>query len=67
VIAFLRRRGMLKGVLGGNRFWTAIWVATALTGVIRRFAGDKPDVVYSEELQPGDALVIKAEALPPRS
>ena len=55
MIAFLRRRGMLRGILGGNRFWTVIWVATATAGILKRFAGDKPDVVYSEEFMPGDA------------
>ena len=66
MLAFLRRRGMLKGVLGGNRYWTLIWVVTALVGLIKRFTGDKPEIVYREELQPGDALVIKAEDLPPQ-
>ena len=67
MLTFLRRRGMLKGVLGGNRYWTMVWVATALVGLIKRFAGDKPEIVYREELRPGDALVIKAEDLPPRT
>ena len=66
MLRYLRARGMVKGVLGGNRAWTVVWVVIAVSGLIRRFAGDKPDIVYSEELEPGDALVIKSEVLPPR-
>ena len=52
------RHGFTKGVLGGRRPWIVVFgVATALR-LLRKIAGSEPKVVYSEELRPGETLVI---------
>jgi len=63
---FLFRRGLLKGVLGGSRPWLAVWVVIAGVRVLRRLLHDEPEVVYSEKLEPGQALVISAKDREPK-
>jgi hypothetical protein len=57
--AILRRTAMRKGPLGGNRRWTIVW--GVLTGIklLKRIAGDKPEILLREELEPGTALIIR--------
>jgi hypothetical protein len=60
VAGLLRRQAMLRGVVGGNRVWQAIWVVSVLRLVLRRFTGDKPVVLFRTELGDNDALVISS-------
>jgi hypothetical protein len=63
---FLFRRGLLKGVFGGSTPWTVLWVLIAGVRILRRLLRDKPEVVYSERLEPGQALVISAKDREPK-
>lgn len=58
MLAFLLRNGMRKGFLGGSRFWTIIGAGAVTARLVRRFLGSTPEVVYREELRPGESLVI---------
>jgi hypothetical protein len=63
---FLFRRGLVRGVLGGSRPWTILWVTIAAVRVVRRITRDAPEVVYSEKLEPGQALVISSKERAPK-
>ena len=56
----VRMNGVRKGLLGGSRFWLAMfglgYVARWTGKVTKR--GEMP-VKYSEQLQPGEQLVIR--------
>jgi hypothetical protein len=54
----LTRLGVYRGLLGGNRGWMAIGaVALGLRG-LGRLAAKEPKIVFSEQLDPGQTLVI---------
>ena len=52
------RRGINRGLFGGNRGW--LYVGTGLWTVrtVRRLAERKPEILISEELEPGQRIVI---------
>ena len=55
----LARTGFRKGLLGGSRGWTYVMAAAGALHLARRVMGkDQEKVVYREELQPGETLVI---------
>jgi hypothetical protein len=61
VAGFVRRTAIAKGVLGGSRFWMLVAVIIYTRKLVRRFMGNAPAVVYSEELRPGQSLLISHE------
>jgi hypothetical protein len=62
---YLRLQATTKGLLGGSRFWTVVWILTATVGVVKRLTGDKPEILYRSELRDNDSLVINASAEAP--
>jgi hypothetical protein len=52
------RAAVRNGLWGGKRNWTALFAVLATVKVVRRLAGSVQEVVYSEKLEPGQALVI---------
>ncbi|CAN5489863.1 hypothetical protein BH18ACT1_BH18ACT1_18340 [soil metagenome] len=65
MISYLRRRAQLKGVVGGSRGWTLLWAVLIGGRMLRRLTSDKPEIVYTRKLQPGEALVIRSEGAAP--
>jgi hypothetical protein len=61
MLRFLLRRGLQRGVLGGERRWLVLGGIALGVKVLRRLAGNEPEVVYSEKLAPGEALVVAHE------
>jgi hypothetical protein len=61
MLTYLRRRAQLKGVVGGSRGWTIVWAVLIGGRLLRRLASDEEKVVFRRKLQPGEALVIRAE------
>ena len=55
---FLLRNGIKKGVLGGSRPWLVLAGVGATWKILQKLAGNEPVVVLSEELQPGETMVI---------
>lgn len=55
---FIHRRALRRGFLGGSRGWTAVATLGIAMRVLRRITRDGPEVVYSEELRPGESLLI---------
>ena len=53
----LSRVGFRRGLLGGSRPWTVLFVVAGGLRVLRRFAEGK-EVLFSGTLDPGTTLVI---------
>lgn len=58
LITMARRAGVRKGVLGGNRGWLAVAVATWGWTKLKQMSEREAEVVLSEELKPGQRIVI---------
>ena len=54
----LTRMGVVRGLLGGNRGWLAIGAVATGLRALGRMARKEPKVVFSEQLDPGQSLVI---------
>ncbi len=61
MINFLRRTAQFRGVIGGSRGWTIVWAVIMGGRVLRRLTTDKPEVLYTHAMRPGEALVIRSE------
>jgi hypothetical protein len=61
-MGYLFRRAQMKGLLGGSRPWLYLWLTLAGFRLLRRITRDKPEILYSEELKDGDALVVSARS-----
>ncbi|MDQ3106717.1 MAG: hypothetical protein M3Q68_02805 [Actinomycetota bacterium] len=58
----LWRTAVRKGFFGGSRNWMTVFAVIGAVKAFRRVAGGTQDVVYSEELLPGQALIITHHA-----
>jgi hypothetical protein len=58
----LWRTAVRKGFFGGQRSWMTIFAVVGAVKAFRRVAGGTQDLVYREELLPGQALVITHHA-----
>lgn len=58
MLRFLRRIGLARGV-GGSRAWLAVGLTAGGLQMVRKALKREPDVVYCEELHPGQSLVIQ--------
>jgi len=54
----LVRIGFARGI-GGSRGWLAVGVVGGGLRMLRKMAKREADVVYLEELRPGQSLVIR--------
>jgi len=54
----LIRIGFARGI-GGSRGWLALGMTAGGLHMLRRAIKREPDVVYLEELRPGQSLVIQ--------
>ncbi len=54
----LSRLGLVRGLLGGSRAWTAIGGLAFSVRLLKRLSGGEPKVVFSRELKPGETLLI---------
>ena len=54
----LVRIGFARGI-GGSRAWLAVGITAGGLRLVRRTLKREPDVVYCEELHPGQSLVIQ--------
>ena len=58
LLAFLRRSGTRKGIMGDSKPWLYIGAATWGFRLLRRLANRKPDVLLLEELKPGQRIIV---------
>ena len=47
-----------RGFLGGSRAWTVVGAAALAARALKRLTGGTPKVLYSEELHPGQVLLV---------
>jgi hypothetical protein len=64
--SLLYRQAQVRGLLGGSRPWTILWGVLAARRLLKRLLRDEPEVVYAEELRPGEAIVLSAKDRPTR-
>ncbi|HEX6475918.1 MAG TPA: hypothetical protein VF005_01490 [Acidimicrobiales bacterium] len=57
----LRTIGMRRGIRGGSRGWSIVWLAAF---ALLRWGIRREEVVYSEPLEPGAQLTITHEPPP---
>lgn len=57
LVALLRRNGLRKGVVGGDRRWLSVWIVVVGAQLIRRIAASN-DVVERFELKEGETIVV---------
>ncbi len=60
----LMRQGWRRGVVGGSSAWTAVGGLAVLGYLGGRALRREADVVFSEELAPGQSIRITHEARP---
>lgn len=54
----LTKLGITRGLLGGSRGWLAVGTAAVSLRLLAKMAIKEPKVVFSEDLAPGESLVI---------
>ena len=59
LVRVLLRNGWRRGVLGGSRPWVIAGGVALAVRVLQKLVGSEERVVYSEELRPGETLVIE--------
>ena len=52
------RAAIRKGFWGGQRNWMTLFAVIAAVKAVRRLAGSTQEIVFLEELPPGQALLI---------
>lgn len=55
---------MWQGALAGERLWVGVAAFTLARRLIKRLNSRESQIVYSEELLPGQSLVISNAPLP---
>jgi len=56
------RASVRKGFFGSSSPWMTVFAVMGAIKLLRRVAGGTADVVYTEELAPGQALIITHHA-----
>lgn len=59
MVGFVWRLAITRGLFGGNRRWMTVFAAIGAAKLMRRIASREAETVYSEELKPGETLVIR--------
>jgi hypothetical protein len=59
LIGLVMRKGWRRGVLGGSRPWLIAGILAFGVNLMQRLAAKEPQVVYREELAPGEAVLIR--------
>jgi hypothetical protein len=60
VVNYLRRSGISKGILGGRRGWMTVFFLTWGYQKVKQLAQRDAEIVLSEELKPGQRIIIAA-------
>lgn len=56
---YLLRQGWRRGVQGGSRPWLVAGAAALAVSALHRLSAKAEEVVYRDELQPGQTVVIR--------
>ena len=66
MLTYLRRRATIAGPLGGSHRWTIVWAVLVAARLLRRFTRSKPEILLTETVRPGEALLISGVDREPR-
>ena len=66
MLSYLRSRATVRGPLGGSRQWTFVWAVLLAARVLRRLTKPKPEILLTETIKPGEALLISGIDREPR-
>lgn len=66
MFSYLRKRATLAGPLGGSRQWTIVWAVLVAARLLRRMTRSKPEILLTETIKPGEALLISGVDREPR-
>ncbi len=58
MLRMAERAGMSRGVFGGSKAWFYVGTSLWTLRTVRRLAARKPEILLSEELRPGQRLII---------
>lgn len=61
-----RRKGVRKGLFGGNRAWLVVGAAAYAVRFAKRLGARDETVISTESLKPGETLIIETHARPSR-
>ena len=61
LLRVLLRNGVRRGIMGNSRVWTVVAVFAGAMRLKQWLNRRDTNIVYSEELQPGETLVIAHE------
>ena len=56
--SLLYRQAQLRGLLGGSRPWMILWSVLAARRVLKRLTSDRPEILDTFVLEPGQAIVV---------
>lgn len=60
-IRIIKRKGLMAGLFGGDRKWLVLGAIVFVGGRLKSLLGmGEPQPVFTEELKPGERLVIAA-------
>jgi hypothetical protein len=59
VLVRIARTGLRRGLRDGSRPWLVAGITAGALEVVRRALGEKPEVVYQAELEPGERLEVR--------
>lgn len=62
----IHRQAQLRGLLGGSRFWFAVWSALAMRRLLKRLLGDHVEVLETITVEPGQAIIVSTKDREPR-
>lgn len=63
---FVYRQAQVRGLLGGSKPWTYLWLFLVAKRILRRLTRDEPEVVYRTELHAGETIVVSSGDREPR-
>ena len=66
MLSYLRKRATMRGPLGGSRQWTLVWAILLAARLLRRLTKAKPEILLTETIKPGEALLISGVEREPR-
>ncbi len=66
ILRNVSRMALSRGLAGGGRFWVTLGAVAGGLRLLGKWVGDEPQVVYCEDLEPGQSLIIRHFPRPPK-
>ena len=66
MLTLLQRFAAGRGLFGGSRRWTQIWILVMVIRLVQRIRRGRAQVAFSYTIEPGETLLIAGEGREPR-